>query len=74
MEPLGRKATKSGARGTRPQASGCVSLQVDCGLLGPQQGPWPVLYQRVGVGQPRPRGQCPPRLLFGLKLTWLQAW
>lgn len=42
MEPLGRKATKSGGRGTRPQASGCVSLQVDCGLLGPQRGPWAV--------------------------------
>ena len=42
MEPLGRKATKSGSQGTRLQASGCVRLQVGCGPLGPQRGPWPV--------------------------------
>lgn len=35
MEPLSRKATESGGQGTRPQASGCVSLQVRCGHSAP---------------------------------------
>lgn len=54
MEPLSRKATKSGGQGTRPQASGCVSLQVRCGHSAPA-GPSACPCQRVGAGQPRPR-------------------